>query len=43
VLIEAVTRLNNKEVEFSKARVKECGKEFDLEQVSEGEEDEKLN
>jgi hypothetical protein len=30
-LIEAVTRLNNEEVDFSKARVEESGEEFDLE------------
>src|ERR1700683_5412227 len=39
-LIEAVTRLNNGEVDFSEVRVEESGEEFDLEQVSGGEEDE---
>jgi hypothetical protein len=39
-LIEAVIRLNNEEVDFPEARVEESGEEFDLEQVSEGEEDE---
>ena len=39
-LIEAVTRLNNGEVDFPEVRVEGSGEEFDLEQVSGGEEDE---
>lgn len=39
-LIEAVTRLNNEEVDLPKVRVEESGEEFDLEQVSGCEEDE---
>src|ERR1700677_2604558 len=39
-LIEAVTRLNNEEMNFPKVRVKDSGEGFNLEQDSGGKEDE---
>ena len=39
-LIEAVTRLNNEEMDFPKVRVKDSGEGFNLEQNSGGKEDE---